>query len=325
MADNYYTILGVAPDANDQQIKKAYRKLSLETHPDKNNDPAAHETFKKASEAYEILSDGEKRRMYDMQRQQNGQFPFPGGGFPPGFPGGVFQGGVFPGMFPFGGVDLRVHHNGGNGPQLDEIFQHFFNGQGGENVRIFQNGKQVGGQPRKPPAIEKEIQITLEQAYNGFVINLEIERKLYVNNQETKETDSIPVTVPKGVDHKENIIICEKGNVSQQNVKGDIILIFIVAPHDVFVRRGINLYCKRTISLKDALCHFSIEIPHLSGKMLRLTNQTQSTIVTPGHIKEIPNYGMEIGNEKGLLILEFAVEFPTSLTPEQKTIIEKTL
>jgi DnaJ family protein B protein 4 len=335
---DYYGLLEVPTTATEKEIKQSYRRLSLINHPDKNPSPDAHEKFKKISEAYETLGDPEKRSRYDMMQQMGGG----GGGFPPGFPGFPGGGGGFPGFpggggFPFPGFQfggIRMHHGGGGGggggmpPDINSIFENLFNMQQGEhpNIRVFHNGMPMSVPPQKPPPIVNHVSITLEQAYSGFMINLELGRRVFVSGMEQTEIDTIPIQINKGINHGERVVLSEMGNVSPQNIKGDIHIIVDIEKHDLFTRKGLDLCCKKTISLKEALCGFSIEIPHLNGKMLRLTNQNQALyIVKPGYTKEIPNYGMETPTEMGKLILEFDVEFPISLTDEQVTALKSIL
>lgn len=340
---DFYDLLEVPKTASEKDIKQSYRRLSLINHPDKNPSPDAHEKFKKISEAYETLGDAEKRSRYDMMQQMGGDgggggFPGGGGGFPgfPGFPGFQGGGGGFPG-FPFGngGGGIRVHHGGGMPPDINSIFENLFNMQHGggrnnmdhhPNIQIFHNGVPINVTPQKPQPIVNHINITLEQAYAGFIIKLELERRIYVSGVEQMEVESIPIQINKGINHGERIILPDMGNRSPQNIKGDIHIIVDITKHDLFTRNGLDLCCKKTISLKEALSGFAIEIPHLNGKMLRLTNQNQTSyIVKPGYTKEIPNYGMETATEMGKLILEFDVEFPTFLTEEQMTALKTIL
>jgi len=334
---NFYELLEVPKNATEKEIKQSYRRLSLINHPDKNPSPDAHEKFKKISEAYETLGDTEKRKRYDMMQQMGGDggdggfSGFPGGGFP-GFPGG------FPG-FQFGmggGQGIRVHHGGGGGmpPDINSLFENLFNMQQGgarnmdhhPNIQLFHNGVPISVTPQKPQPIVNNIKITLEQAYAGFVIKLELERRVFVSGVEQIEVESVPIHINKGIHHGERIILHEMGNRSPQNIKGDIHIVVEITKHDIFTRNGLDLCCKKTISLKEALCGFAIEIPHLNGKMLRLTNQNQSSyIIKPGYTKEIPNYGMETATEMGKLILEFDVEYPTSLTEEQVIALKSIL
>lgn len=321
---DFYNALGVSKDASDVEIKKAYRKLSMENHPDKNPDPSAHEKFKQINEAYETLGDSEKKNMYDLEQSMGGKMPqgFP---FPHPFAGG-FPGGGFPG----GGI--RVHHGGaGMPPDINDIFETFFGGMnmggmnGHPNIRIFHNGRPLHSRPQKPAPLEKTISIALDQAYNGFNINLELERMVHRGGIETIEKETIPIVIPKGIEHAECIILSEMGNISKDNIKGDIHITVQIESHELFVRDKLDLYCKKTISLRDALCGFSIEIPHLNGKMLRLTNQNQHNVVKPGFLKEIPNFGMIRNDSTGKLILEFEIEFPDTLTQTKRDELMKIL
>lgn len=308
MTDHYKT-LGVSSEASEQEIKKAYRKLSLETHPDRNPNPEATERFKSINEAYETLGDNQKRKQYDMQ-QSGDPFAFAGGGFPGGFPFG-----------PGGGI--RVHHGGGMDPDINNIFNSFFGGamgggMNGPHIRVFHNGRPVNMKPKKPEPLIKTIPIKLEQSFSGLSVNLEMEQK-----NGPKET--INVTIQAGVRQGECIVLSERGNMNSEGLKGDVHLIIDIEPHDYFRREGLDLHCKKTISLKEALCGFLVEIPHLNGKMLRMTNQNQGNVVTPGFKREVPGYGMKRDNETGKLILEFGVEFPDSLTDEQRDKLREVL
>jgi DnaJ family protein A protein 2 len=100
-------------------------------------------------------------------------------------------------------------------------------------------------------------------------------------------------------------------------------LIFEIEPHGFFRREGIDLFCKKTISLKEALCGFSVEVLHLNGKTLRMTNQTQNNVVKPGYRREVPGFGMIRGDQTGKMIMEFDVSFPESITPEQRLALSE--
>ena len=292
---DFYQILGVSSDASEAEIKSAYRKLSLELHPDKNKASGKDTTeqFQKIGEAYETLKDPQKRQMYDMQKNGN---PF-GSGFNGMDPFQAFHMGGFPGMHP------GMHHGMPGMPHdVNNIFESLFSGMGGPNIRIFHNGVPVNF---KPPPIERKIQISLEQAFTGVSMALELER------DGGKET--VFINIPKGIDTNERIVLPEKGNVSN-NMRGDIHLHIEIETHSLFTRKQKDLYFKKTISLKEALCGFMIEIPHLNGKMLRLNNQMNLSVIKPGYQKEISGYGM---TDSGKLIIEFEIQFPENLTSSQ--------
>ena len=106
---------------------------------------------------------------------------------------------------------------------------------------------------------------------------------------------------------------------------GDVKLNVHVLPHEVFERKGNDLFCSKQISLKEALCGFTIEIHHLNGKTLRLNNITNKSVITPGYVKEFENYGMNKGSDTGKLYVQFEILFPESLTDDQMTELEKIL
>ena len=300
---DFYKKLGVSEDASEQEIKKAFRKLSLEFHPDRNKHENAQSKFQEINEAYETLGDPDKRREYD-----NGTNGFPDG---MGFPGG--------GGFPFGGI--RMHHSGGGGgmpPDINNIFEQIFANQmagqgGGGGFRVFHNGRPV---QQKPPPLEKQVLISLEKAFEGFSMAVELETQ--------NGSERVGITVPRGINHKECIVIPDKGHY-QGDMKGDLHLIFEIEPHSFFKREGQDLLCKKTISLKEALCGFSVEVPHLNGKMLRMTNQTQNSVVKPGYRREVPGFGMIRSEQTGKMIIEFDVLFPESITPEQRQALSEIL
>lgn len=317
---NYYKTLGVSEDVSESDLKKAFRKLSLETHPDKNPSPAAHEIFKDINEAYQTLSDSEKRSQYDMERKMSEQgIPQ---GFPPGFPQGFQFGHNGPG-------GIRVHHTGG-GPGVfgNDIFEHFFTNagmQGQPNIRIFQNGRPVQQKPVKPPPIKKTVEITLEQAFNGHNVLLEIERTIYNNKSPETEKISLPIRIPEGIDHDEVIVLADRGHISEHQLQGDVQLLVRIQKHELFTRKGPNLHCKRTITLKESLCGFCHDISHLNGKKLRVNTVAQNTITKHGYVKELPAYGMVRNGEKGTLFLEFEIIYPESFTNEQIEALSKIL
>lgn len=122
------------------------------------------------------------------------------------------------------------------------------------------------------------------------------------------------------------MIISNKGS-SNQFGRGDLHLHFTIEKHELFERKNMDLHCKKTISLKEALCGFTISIQHISGKLIRLSNQKHN-IVIPGFVREIPNFGMhrpQDGRPTGKLVIEFDVQFPDTLTVEQKEQLESIL
>ena len=305
-----YEVLGVDKDASEQDIKKAYRKLSFQYHPDKNSEPGAEDRFKEINEANEILSDPAKRQQYDMQQQ--GGFPFFAGGGMPGGPqefhdiNNIFRQFFGGGGMPGGGVSFSM------GPNQEFHFFQGGAGGGGGFPGFFHQ------QIQKPPPIIKNLSLTLEQAYFGGNFQLSYERWSVVNNVRTVETQNINISVPPGIDENEVIVMRDMGNSIENAVRGDIKICIQITNDTIFQRQGMDLVMNRTISLKEALCGFKFDIRHLNNKTFAFNNSHPNvTLIKPGYKKVIPNLGMNKNGQTGNLIVNFDVIFPDQLTTEQ--------
>jgi molecular chaperone DnaJ/curved DNA-binding protein len=312
MSDNFYKVLGVDEKASKEDIKKSYRTLQMKYHPDRNNNSQdANIMTQKLNEAYETLGDDEKREEYDMTRNN----PFAKGMDVPmddiinmmfggmgGFPG--MQMGGFPGMqmggFP-GMPGMQMRGQMGGLPPGTKI--HFF--QGG-NPMNFQ-------QMQKPTAILKNIVIKLSQVLTGANIPLEIERWIMEQGMKVFETETIYVTIPKGIDDGELILLKDKGNVLNETCKGDIKIFVKIENDSMFKRAGLDLVLEKSINLKDALCGFSFEITYINGKSYTLNNNA-GNIIPHGFRKIIPNMGLERDQHKGNMVIEFNIQFPEKLS-----------
>jgi len=302
--ENYYEVLGVSKDASQDDIKKMYRSLSMKHHPDRGGNK---ETFQKINTAYQTLGDQMKKRNYDMRMSGNPLSQLFGGGMN----GNQEMGGLF-NMF-FGG-------------QMPE-------GMGQPSVKIFRNGVPVNiNRQRKPPEMIKTIEITLKQAYTGINFPLEIERWIKEDEIRRTEKEKIYVEIPKGVDNNEIILLSGKGNIINENNKGDIKLHIQVKNTTDFIRDGIDLLLKKTITLKESLLGFNFELEHISGKSYRINNNN-GTIIKPNYKKHLEGLGMVrerkghngIREIKGSLIILFDVEYPKELTNEQREKLNEIL
>ena len=197
---------------------------------------------------------------------------------------------------------------GGGGPEI-RIFH------GGQGQHIFMNVQ------KPPPLILKQIQITLEQCYTGCSVPIEIERWVYAGDVKHAENETIYVTIPAGIDEHECILMKGRGNVVNDELKGDVKISIQIINNTEFKRQGLDIVVKKTITLKESLCGFSFELVHLSGKNLCMNNITNHTVIKPNFKKIIPTLGMNRENAHGNLIIEFIVEFPDSLTVEQITAL----
>lgn len=317
MSKNLYEILGLSNDASQMEIKKAYRKLSLELHPDRNNSPDAQSKFQEINSAYEILGDNEKKEQYDMEQSGHGGMHFSHSMDETSDIGNIFN------------MLFGLHGGGGMPPGMGMMHPGMPQGmsmpQGMPNIRIFHGGQMFQQQQPKPPPILKNIQLSLEQCYTGCSVPLEIERWIYNGDIKCSELETIYLTVPAGIDDNESIMMMGRGHGVNDEIKGDIKVQIQVTNDTEFSRRGLDLYYKKTVSLKDALCGFSFELRHLNGKTFCLNNNTNHTIIKPNFKKTIPNLGMIRENAQGSLIIEFDVEFPDSLTVEQIEVLKMQL
>jgi len=312
MSDSFYNILEVPETASNDDIKKSYRRLSMLYHPDKNkNNPDATSKFQKISEAYETLGDEESKREYDSTRNN----PF----------------------FKMMGQNSG-HHTSQN--PMDELFGSLFGvplghmqsfGPGqmpfGPNIRIFHNGVQVNSQGfgqglQKPTPIIKNISVPIDKILTGTTIPVDIERWIIQDGNKVFENETVYVTVPKGIDEGEIIVLREKGNVVREDCKGDI-KIFIKIENDTeFKRSGLDLFIEKTISVKEALCGFTFELKYITGKTYTITNQS-GNIINHGYRKTIPNMGFSRDQHTGNLIIIFNLKFPEKLTEEVMEQLKK--
>jgi len=316
----YYEILDVGKEATEDEIKKAYRRLSLQYHPDRNPSVEATEKIREINTAYETLGDKEARRRYDFQLSGG-----IGGGME--FPAFANERGGAPGQMFF-------HTNlGGGGEHVDfanigNIFETVFGrgGGGGFNHEFFH--QHLHQQMNKPMPIVCNIEISLSQSYNGCVVPIEINKIELINNEQMRKIEKIYVTIPEGIDNNEVIIIRNKGNETPNGTRGDI-KVFIVIKKDesnpsemVFERNGLNLIIKKNLLLKDALCGFEFNITHLNGSNYCIKN---NSITSPGQKQVIPKLGIKRDGNVGNLIIDFDISFPSSLNDSQKELIKSVL
>lgn len=309
MSENLYNILGVDEKATRDEIKKAYRGLQMKWHPDKNQ---GSEESKKMSEkingAYEVLGDDDKRVEYDnsrnnpftrMNSQGGGGMEVPMDDIFNMFFGGMPGMGGFPGMQGMGGM--------GGFPGMPP----------GAKIHIF-NGGPMGFQQAisKPVPIMTTININISQVLTGASIPLDIERWIMENGIKVHEKETIYVTVPQGIDDNEMIVLRDKGNVLNENVKGDVKIFVKIKNESGFKRSGLDLILEKNISLKESLCGFTFEINYINGKSYTLNNN-KGNIIPPEYKKIYPGMGLTRGEHKGNMIIHFHVQFPEKLSEEQ--------
>jgi len=277
---DFYETLGVKRDANESTIKKAYRELSFKTHPDRNPSPDASVKMQAINEAYETLSDPQRRQQYDNPEPQH---PF---GHPMGHPMGVPMN-IFEMM-------RNMGHMGPMGPMGEPMMFHF------EHVH------NMG-------SLESTIELTFEQAYRGHTLPVTITREVIQGMTRGRETETMYVPVPPGLDNGEIIEITEKGHHIQQK-RGSLKLHVQVTPHEVFERKGMDLFCTHTLTFKESICGFDFMLQLLDGTSLKLKS-------SPGHViqnmdeRVIKGKGIHRGSD-GDLHVRFKVSSPGVLSDE---------
>ena len=348
MKEDYYDILGITKNASAAEIKKAYRKKAIQYHPDKNpDDPKAEEMFKKAAEAYEVLSDANKKARYD----QFGHAAFEGGG---GF--------------------------GGGGMNMDDIFSQFGDifgsafGGGGGGFSGF-GGFGGGGQRRvKGSNLRIRVKMTLDEVANGVEKKVKVRRKVQADGvtyktcstcsgqgQVTKiqntilgrmqtaatcstcggsgqiidkrpndadaqglrvEEETVSINIPAGVEDGMQLKVPNKGNEAPGNgVPGDLLVAIETIDHDTLKREGDNLHYDLYVSLSDAVLGTSKEIDAVGGKVrIKLEPGIQS-----GKILRLRGKGISSlnGYGSGDLLVHVNVWTPKELNKEQKDFFER--
>jgi molecular chaperone DnaJ len=322
---DYYSLLGVSRNASDKEIKQAYRRLARQYHPDVNpGNKIAEEKFKAINQANDILSDPEKRKKYDKygenwehgdqyaeaaRQQQSAGWNF--SQQPGGQEGGQFEEG-----------------------DLESIFGNLFGGRRGGGF-----GSRAS-RVRQGEDIEYAMEVSLEEAYNGTLRNISIQ------SQEPCQTcrgtgriqnlacsvcrgagvvpnvKRIEVKIPVGVDNESRIRIAGKGQPGQGGgPAGDLYLVISVQPHNLFERKGNDLYINMQVPLTKAVLGGEIQVPTLKGTKLalKIPPETQNEKVF-----RLSGQGMpSLGGARGDLLVTIKVKVPTGLTSEEKALFSR--
>ncbi len=341
---DYYEVLGVSRSAGDDELKKAYRRLALQYHPDRNpGDAEAEERFKEASEAYAVLSDPEKRRQYD-------RFGHEGlGGGAGGFPGGDFAG--------FGDI-------------FNDIFGDLFGGRPGGRAR---------GRGQRGADLRYNLQVSMDEVLEGKEATLQVPKMLRCEPCDgsgaragtrpeacarcrgtgqaifqqglfrisrpceacggagsvvrepcpscrgagrTEGQKTLSVRIPPGVEDGMRMRLSGEGEAGiSGGPPGDLYVVISVAPHPFFEREGPDLHCEVPVPFAQAALGAEIEVPTLEGKVnVRLNEGTQSGKTLRLRGKGLPSVGSAARGDQYVRIF---VEVPTKLTSRQRELLEQ--
>ena len=353
MADkrDYYEVLGVAKGASDDEIKKAYRKMAKKYHPDMNpGDAQAEAMFKEANEAYEVLSNEEKRSRYDQFGHAGVDPNFgAGGGFNGGFDmGGLDLGDIF-GSFFGGGASRSARQNGPRrgenvGVRLELTFEEAAFGCEKEvAAQRIENCTTCNGSGSADGAIETcsyckgAGQVRTTQNFMGMSMQSTTvcpqcngRGKMVKNPCNTcrgkgkvRRTQKIKVKVPCGVDHGQSVRVRGEGCVgSNGGPSGDLLVEILIRRHPIFSREDYTVYCEVPLTFTQAALGAKIQVPTLDGKVdFEIPEGTQTGTMFTLREKGVPNVNNP--RRRGDHRFSVVVETPTKLTKEQKELLRQ--
>jgi curved DNA-binding protein len=312
MAEDYYQLLGIDKKATQEEIKKAYRKLALKWHPDKNpnNKAQAEEKFKKISEAYAVLSDQEKRNQYDTYgsadqfRQKYSQED-------------IFRNfdlnDLLRGFgFDFGGSGGRARTGSGSGSRrrggANQGFDPFADLFGG-------GGQSYGHMPQHGQDLQYNLSITLEESVTG------VEKKLALQRED--RVDEINVKIPAGISTGKKLRLMGKGGHGYDGgPSGDLYLNITILPHPLFARDGNDIFYEKSVNFTQAVLGTSIDVPTIDGAVKRLKIPPGTQNNTKIRMKGYGVPGLK-GASRGDQYVKINVTVPRHLTEKQAIIVKQ--
>src|SRR6187399_1366390 len=349
MAQDFYELLGVGRTASPDDIKKAFRKLAMQHHPDRNRDDKdAERRFKEVNHAYDILKDPDKRAAYDRY----GPAAFEGGagpGGPGGFHGQGFDfgsvfGDIFDEMFNGGrggarpradmrGQDLRFN--------LDITLEQAYAGTEA-TVRVpssvacetcHGSGAEAGSKPQQCPTCRGRGRVRAQQgvftvertchACHGAGQVIDKPCKACAGQGRVRREKTLKVAIPAGVEDGTRIRLSGEGEAGTRGgPAGDLYVFLSVRRHALFEREGADIHCRVPISMVQATLGGNIEVPTLDGKAARINVPSGAQ---SGHQFRLRGKGMPIvrSSQRGDMYIEINVETPTNLTPKQKELLKE--
>lgn len=305
MPKKFYTLLGVPENATDEDIRKAYRKMALKYHPDKNKSPEAENTFKAVSEAYEVLGDKDKRNKYD----KIGDIP----------------------------VNPVINNRKCNFQDFNSNVFNLFNTKPHDfdtssTYNFHQNCKNYNTRSKKKPtplvkdpSINHDLYVTLEDVLIGCTKKMKIERSVINSNKTIRESKVLTINVKPGWKAGTKITFANEGDQRPDSIPADIVFTVKDKPHSTFVRDGTDIRYRCQITLKQALCGDILQIPTLTGQTLPLELQSITKPETEHRFigQGLPSPKDE--SKRGDLIVSFHIKFPEELSESAKFILQDCL
>ncbi|MHC4562587.1 MAG: DnaJ C-terminal domain-containing protein [Planctomycetota bacterium] len=303
---DFYDILGVSRDASAGQIKSAYRKLAREYHPDVNKASDASEKFTEATEAYEVLSDSKKRKLYD----QFGHAGL-GGAAGPGPAGArvyTHAAGAGARGRGFNVSDFFEGSSGFMGMSLDEILQSLGGGRTARKAR---------GRRRPAKGADLEYPVTLDflQAVKGVKTTIRIQRE----GGGTDATETIEVKIPAGVREGQKVRIRGKGQAAPRGQAGDLYIIVHITPHAYFRREGADVIVEAPVSITEAALGAKVDVPTIDG----MTTVTIPPGTSGSQKLRLKGKGIAAGNGRGDQYVVLKIVVPKALSPQAQELLEK--
>ncbi|GAB6027861.1 hypothetical protein CHUAL_002079 [Chamberlinius hualienensis] len=353
MGKDYYRILGVSKGATDEEIKKAYRKMALRYHPDKNKAAGSEEKFKEIAEAYEVLSDKRKRDIYDQYGEEGLKGGVPGNGpdganFSYSFHGdpratfAAFFGTNNPfetffmnapggaNMF-FGSanddLDMDPFAQFGIGGRASPFRSHSFHAPGMHGP----GGVGHGYTPKEKvqdPAVEHDLYVTLEDIFRGCTKKMKIVRRVNSGDGRgvRREEKVLTINIKSGWKAGTKITFQREGDQSPNKVPADIVFIIRDKPHPIFKRDGSDIKYTHKLTLKQALCGTQVDVPLLTNE--KLTLDLRNEVIKPNMAKRIQGQGLPLPKDpskRGDLVVNFDIKFPEKLSDNVKRVIAESL
>lgn len=301
---DYYKILGVSEKASADEIKKAYRRLAREHHPDRNPDrPDAEERFKEVQEAYSIVGDAEKRQKYDAMRRN--PFGYGGHGFGAGNGGRSYRSadGTYMHFEDATGGGFQDVFGGGAGGGFGDIFSRFFGGADPTGRQT----RQRGGMPGRD--IETTLRLTFAQALKGG------KREVTLPTGE-----KVRLEIPRGVEDGFKIRLRGRGEKGATGVRGNLYVTFEVEPDPRFTRDGNDLHTRTEVSVFEAMVGTKRSVTTAYGKRIRITIPPGTQ---PGEKLRLRDQGVQTDSSTGDLFVEIVVHVPRDLSPEQQNEVAR--